>query len=154
MEQKKAWQGIAPILVQPQYNQGGYACCGIDNSLWKICQTSIVALSSKGNRPKPNGDYPKDVSSASGAAGKNPKAQVSASRQIHKVDSTYEMITDSWDTVIQFYDIAAAVALIYMKMGMEMIVLSLYGLLIWDWIKWMPEDEISTQNALATSHSV
>jgi hypothetical protein len=67
---------------------------------------------------KLKGVYPEDVSPVLGVAGNNPKALVSASRQIHKVDSTCEMITDSGDTVMQSYDIAAAVVLIYMKMGM------------------------------------
>ena len=66
----------------------------MDNHARKFCQKSIMASSSKGKWPKPKDDHPKDVSSAAGAAWSKPKAQVSASRQIYKVDSNNEMIID------------------------------------------------------------
>jgi hypothetical protein len=66
----------------------------MDNHTWKFCQKSIVSSSSKGKKPKPKDDNPNDDSSAVGAAGDKPKAQVSASRWVYEVDFNDEMIMD------------------------------------------------------------
>jgi len=93
-DKKKALEAIAPSLVEAQFEKGECVRCAMDNHAWKFCQKSIVSSSSKGKRPKPKDDHPKDVSSVAGAAGNKPKAQASASRRIHKVDSNDEMIID------------------------------------------------------------
>jgi hypothetical protein len=64
------------------------------NHAWKFCRKSIVSSSSNGKKPKPKDDHPKDISSAAGAGGDKPKAQVSASRRVYEVDSNDEMIMD------------------------------------------------------------
>jgi hypothetical protein len=69
-------------LVEKQFEKGECAHCGMDNHAWKFCWKSIVSSSSKGRKPKPKDDHPKDVSSAAGAGGDKPKAQVSASRRV------------------------------------------------------------------------
>jgi len=60
-----------------------------------------VSSSSKGKKPKPKDDHPKDVLSAAGAGGDKPKAHVSASRRVYEVDSKDEMMMDSQDTAVQ-----------------------------------------------------
>jgi len=64
------------------------------NHMWKFCQKSIVSSSSTAKKPEPNDDHPKDVSSMAGAAGNQPMAQVSASRQVYEIDSNDEMVMD------------------------------------------------------------
>jgi len=51
-----------------------------------------VSSSSKGKRPEPKEDYPKDGSSMAGAGGDKPKVQVTPSRRVYVVDYNDEMI--------------------------------------------------------------
>jgi len=94
-DKKKALQGIVPPLVEAQFEKSECARCGMDNYYaWKFCQKSILSSSSKGKRPKPKDDHPKDVSSTAGAGGDKRKAQVTASRRVYELDSNDEMIMD------------------------------------------------------------
>jgi hypothetical protein len=93
-DKKKALEGIAPSLVEKQFEMGKCARCGMDNHAWKFCRKSIVSSSSKGKKPKPKDDHPKDVSSAAGAGGDEAKGRVFESRRVYEVDSNDEMIMD------------------------------------------------------------
>jgi len=93
-DKRKALEGVAASLVETRFEKGECARCGVDNHAWKFCRKSIVYSSSKGKKPKPKDDHPKDVSSTAGAEGDKPKAQVSACRLVYEVDSNDEMIMD------------------------------------------------------------
>lgn len=94
MNKNKALEGIAPSLVEAPFEMGECGHCGMDTHTWMFCRKSIVVSYCKCKWPKLKDYHPKDVSSAAGAAGSNPKAQVSASRRIYKADSNNEMIID------------------------------------------------------------
>jgi len=117
MDMNKALEGIAPSLVKAPFEKGECARCGLDNHAWKFCQKSIVASLSQGKRPTPQDDHPNDVSSVAGAAGSEPKTQVSASRPIYEVDSKDEMIIEQRVTVVKFYDIEVVVLSYLEKWG-------------------------------------
>jgi len=91
---KKGLEGITQFRVEARFAKDECACCGMDYQASTFYQTSMMALSSEGKLPKLEDYHPNDVSSGAGAAGNKSKAQVSANRWVHEVDSDADMIND------------------------------------------------------------